>query len=87
MSNPGNVAGGHKANLHNARTSDESKEHSKQVLSDLESSGELDSTGGDVMKNEGNVVGGHKANLKNPNTSEESKAHSKQVLEEKGAEY
>jgi len=86
MSNPGNVAGGHKANLNNPNTSDESKEHSEQVLKELEQSGELpsadDSTAG---KNTGNVIGGHKANLKNPNTSEEAKEHSKEVLEDLGA--
>ncbi|EIN13506.1 hypothetical protein PUNSTDRAFT_129185 [Punctularia strigosozonata HHB-11173 SS5] len=80
--NPGNVAGGHKANLNNPNTSDESKERSRQVLDELEDSGELQSTGRDSTKNKGNVIGGHKANLKNPNTSEEAKEHSKQVLDE-----
>ncbi|EPQ60863.1 conidiation protein 6 [Gloeophyllum trabeum ATCC 11539] len=83
MANPGNVAGGHKANLNNPNTSEESKEHSRQVLDDLESSGEVG--GGDALKNEGNVVGGHKANLKNPRTSDESKEHSKQVLDDMDA--
>lgn len=32
--NSGNVIGGHKANLHNPNTSDESKERSRQVLSE-----------------------------------------------------
>ncbi|KZT62054.1 hypothetical protein CALCODRAFT_490625 [Calocera cornea HHB12733] len=87
MSNSGNVAGGHKANLANSNTSDESKQHSKEVLDELEQSGEVNQGNGDAGKNQGNVIGGHKANLKNPNTSEESKEHSKQVLEEKGADY
>ncbi|KZT30334.1 hypothetical protein NEOLEDRAFT_1125843 [Neolentinus lepideus HHB14362 ss-1] len=82
MANPGNVAGGHKANLNNPNTSEESKQHSRQVVAEMESSGEVGSGGDDAYKNEGNVVGGHKANLKNPNTSEESKQHSKQVLDD-----
>ncbi|KAI5123632.1 hypothetical protein M0805_003446 [Coniferiporia weirii] len=82
--NTGNVAGGHKANLKNPNTSSEAKEHSRQVLDDLESTGEY---GGafDSQKNEGNVVGGHKATLKNPRVSDEAKEHSRQVLEDNDA--
>ncbi|EIM92543.1 uncharacterized protein STEHIDRAFT_117550 [Stereum hirsutum FP-91666 SS1] len=86
------VAGGHKANLNNPNTSEEAKEHSRQVLDDLDSSGSYEEqqdssprSGGDGMKNEGNVIRGHKANLKNPNTSEEAKQHSQQILEERDA--
>jgi hypothetical protein len=32
MPNPGNIIGGHKANLHNPNTSEESKQHSREVL-------------------------------------------------------
>ena len=53
MSNAGNVAGGHKANLNNPNTSEESKQHSRDVLEN-----ELD--GGDVSS-------ASDAN-KNPNT-------------------
>lgn len=83
----GNVIGGHKANLANPKTSEESKEHSRQELDRLESEGGM--TAGDAAdtgKNEGNVIGGHKANLKNTNTSDESKEHSKEVLNEHGVE-
>ncbi|KAJ7610492.1 Conidiation protein 6-domain-containing protein [Roridomyces roridus] len=34
--NEGNVRGGHKANLKNPNTSEESKEHSREYLEDLE---------------------------------------------------
>lgn len=71
MSNPGNVAGGHKANLNNPNTSEESKENSKAVLDELNNSGEIDTSGGE--KNPGNVAGGLKATTKNPNVSQEAK--------------
>ncbi|TFK57355.1 hypothetical protein OE88DRAFT_1730728 [Heliocybe sulcata] len=83
MANSGNVAGGHKANINNPNTSEESKDRSRQALDEMESSGEVG--GRDASKNQGNVIGGHKANLKNPNTSEESKQHSKEVLDDMGA--
>ena len=53
------ISGGHKANLANPNTSQESKEHSKQVLDDLADAG----TGADKDegKNAGNVAGGYKA--------------------------
>ncbi|KAI0342983.1 hypothetical protein BDW22DRAFT_1428436 [Trametopsis cervina] len=82
------VIGGHKANLSNPRNSEESKEHSRQVIDELESDPSVQSQrdatyGGE--KNEGNVIGGHKATLKNPNVSEEAKEHSRSILEDKGA--
>ncbi|KLO14483.1 hypothetical protein SCHPADRAFT_939543 [Schizopora paradoxa] len=80
------VAGGHKANLNNPKTSEESKDNSRQILDEMESSGQLDQTNDSSNKNEGNVVGGHKANLKNSNTSEESKDHSRDVLREHGVD-
>ncbi|KAF8251605.1 conidiation protein 6 [Wilcoxina mikolae CBS 423.85] len=85
MTNPGNIIGGHKANLHNPNTSEESKQHSKEVL-------EKEFGGGDTgkysaagshggTKNSRNVEGGLKATMKNPNTSEEAKMHAKERLE------
>ena len=54
MSNPGNIAGGHKANLNNPNTSEESKQHSKEVL--------------DNQLNGGDISGSKDANAdKNPN--------------------
>ncbi|WWD18382.1 hypothetical protein CI109_102832 [Kwoniella shandongensis] len=79
------VAGGHKAAINNDSVPQESKEHSKQVLSELEESGELEEKE-DTPKNDGNVIGGHKATLKNPNVSEEAKEHSRQVLEDNGVQ-
>ncbi|EIN13505.1 hypothetical protein PUNSTDRAFT_129184 [Punctularia strigosozonata HHB-11173 SS5] len=61
MVNPGNVAGGHKANINNPNTSEESKEHSRQVLSEIEESGILDQP--KHGKNPNNVAGGHKATI------------------------
>ncbi|PAV22362.1 conidiation-specific 6 [Pyrrhoderma noxium] len=85
--NIGNVAGGHKANIANPKTSNEAKEHSRQILDDLDSSGELqeNASARDTDKNTGNVFGGHKATLKNPNVSEEAKQNSRQFLEENDA--
>ncbi|KAH7148867.1 Conidiation protein 6-domain-containing protein [Dactylonectria macrodidyma] len=78
------VAGGHKANLKNPNTSEESKEHSREVLKNQTSSG-----GGDDFvadddnsgKNPNNVAGGLKAALKNPNVSDEAKESAKQRLD------
>jgi len=54
MSNPGNVAGGHKANLNNPNTSEESKQHSKEVL-DQQLDGGAVSGNSDEGKNPNNV--------------------------------
>ena len=77
MSNPGNIVGGHKANLNNPSTSlvflsnitklltslldtsEESKQHSKEVLDNEFNGGDVD-TGSD-NKNPNNVAGGLKA--------------------------
>ncbi|KAF8244315.1 hypothetical protein K440DRAFT_21985 [Wilcoxina mikolae CBS 423.85] len=86
MSNPGNIIGGHKANLKNPNTSKESKQHSREIL-------EAEFDGGDThkfsdagtqtggAKNPHNVEGGLKATLKNPNTSEEAKQRARERLE------
>merc|ERR1711964_358610 len=79
--NPGNVVGGRKANLNNPNTSDESKQHSKEVLQDIENGGDanaVSSSGGD--KNPNNVAGGLKATLNNPNASDEAKQSAKERL-------
>ncbi|CAI9630509.1 conidiation-specific protein 6 [Alternaria burnsii] len=79
--NPGNVVGGHKANLNNPNTSDESKQHSKEVLQEIENGGDasaVSSSSGD--KNPNNVAGGLKATLNNPNTSDEAKQSAKERL-------
>jgi len=76
MSNPGNIVGGHKANLNNPSkstcdlrfsyvanacidTSEESKQHSKEVLDNEFNGGDVGT--GDANKNPNNVVGGLKA--------------------------
>ena len=50
------------ANIANPKTSNEAKEHSRQILDDLDSSGELqeNASARDTDKNTGNVFGGHK---------------------------
>jgi hypothetical protein len=53
MSNPGNVIGGHKANLHNPNTSEESKQHSKEML-------DREFDGGDTQKY--SAAGSHTGN-------------------------
>jgi len=89
-----NVARGHKANLSNPNTSEESKIHSQQVLEELgqdtettaaATTSKTESQGLIDGKDEGNVLRGHKATLANPRVSEEAKEHSREVLEEHGA--
>ncbi|EPX73410.1 uncharacterized protein SOCG_02635 [Schizosaccharomyces octosporus yFS286] len=77
MPNPGNVAGGYKASLHNPNVSDEAKQHSKEVLEH-----EDFSRSPTHAKNPGNVAGGYKAALHNPHVSKETKKHDQEVLEE-----
>ena len=77
-------------------TSEESKEHSKEILDHAFDGANLEKTEG---KDPANVVAGHKANLNNPRTfiqprhhcvradrhpvtSEESKQHSKEIVEQ-----
>ncbi|KAL8403451.1 hypothetical protein RB594_008637 [Gaeumannomyces avenae] len=76
------IAGGHKANIKNPNTSQESKEHSKQVLEKEFSGGDVPKAGdSDEGKNPGNVAGGLKAAMKNPNVSDEAKEEAKKKLE------
>ncbi|KAF2034053.1 hypothetical protein EK21DRAFT_97829 [Setomelanomma holmii] len=79
--NSGNVIGGHKANLNNLNTSEESKQHSHEVLENAENGGGIEAaskSGGD--KNPNNVAGGLKATLSNPNASDEAKQSAKERL-------
>jgi hypothetical protein len=54
MSNPGNIVGGHKANLNNPNTSEESKQHSRDVLNNEFNGGDVESAS-DQGKNPNNV--------------------------------
>ncbi|KAL7622935.1 conidiation-specific expression protein [Parahypoxylon ruwenzoriense] len=55
------VAGGHKATLHNPNTSKEAKEHSKQILETEFNEGGAPKSGDDGSKNPSNVAAGLKA--------------------------
>jgi hypothetical protein len=55
------VAGGHKANINNPNTSQESKEHSKQVLNEQFDGGDVPKADDNQDKNPNNVAGGLKA--------------------------
>ncbi|KAL8708363.1 MAG: hypothetical protein Q9220_006743 [cf. Caloplaca sp. 1 TL-2023] len=89
MSNPGNIVGGHKANLNNPNTSEESKQHSKEVLDSEFNGGNVDKSGD---KNPQNVAGGLKASvlrlglvtLNNPQVSQDAKDSAKERLEGMG---
>ncbi|RKU46573.1 hypothetical protein DL546_004475 [Coniochaeta pulveracea] len=91
MARSSQVAGGHKANLNNPNTSEESKKNSKQALenefddntveSDSEASTESKSSKDDHEKNPNNVAGGLKATLKNPNVSDEAKQSAQERLD------
>ena len=88
------------ANLSNENTSEESKQHSRAQLDELESSGRLGEHSAE--KNTNNVLGGFKATINSerplhlhfelsliavpdPNVSEEAKEHARDVLREHGA--
>lgn len=81
MSNVGNIVGGHKANLNNPNTSEESKQHSKEVLEQEFNGGNVEKS---TEKNPQNVAGGLKATVNNPQVSEEAKESAKERLKEMG---
>lgn len=89
MSDPVNIAAGHKANLKNPSTSiifmvtrtlidcfpdtsEESKEHSKEILVNAFDGA---TPGHHEGKDPANVVAGHKANLNNPRSFMHSRHH------------
>jgi hypothetical protein len=61
-------------------TSDESKQHSREVLDNEFNGGNID-TSSDENKNPNNVAGGLKATVKNPNVSDEAKQSAKERLD------
>ncbi|OCL07165.1 hypothetical protein AOQ84DRAFT_223144 [Glonium stellatum] len=73
MANPGNIIGGHKANLNNPNTSEEAKQHSREVLDQEFNGGNIDSGSSTEDKSPGNVIGGLKATINNPRVSQEAK--------------
>ncbi|KAI4086072.1 MAG: hypothetical protein LQ348_002703 [Seirophora lacunosa] len=99
MSNPGNIVGGHKANLNNpsmsnraptgsqnhltfvSDTSEESKQHSKDVLDNEFAGGNVEKSDG---KNPQNVAGGLKATVNNPQVSQEAKDSAQERLKDMG---
>ncbi|KAI1495217.1 conidiation protein 6 [Biscogniauxia mediterranea] len=74
------IAGGHKANLNNPNTSQESKEHSKDILENEFNSGDVPKAGEQADKNPGNVAGGLKATISNPKVSQDAKESAKERL-------
>ncbi|KAG1716566.1 hypothetical protein ID866_618 [Astraeus odoratus] len=90
MADPENVARGHKANLSNPRTSEESKERSKQVLGELGSGADVEETTparvsrnpASEGKDPANVARGLKAAISNPHVSEEAKERDAERLRE-----
>ncbi|KAI0252543.1 Conidiation protein 6-domain-containing protein [Lactifluus subvellereus] len=93
MSEPNRVAGGHKAALHNPNVSAEAKEHSRQVVEEIQGPGIVHDDGTTEPssrpdasdKDENRVLGGYKATLKNPNVGDEAKQKAQQILEDKDA--
>ncbi|KAI0134682.1 Conidiation protein 6-domain-containing protein [Xylariales sp. AK1849] len=74
------IAGGHKANINNPNTSQESKENSQRILDNEFNGGDVAKADDNKDKNPGNVIGGLKATTKNPNVSEEAKESAKERL-------
>ncbi|KAI0974107.1 conidiation protein 6 [Xylaria arbuscula] len=80
MASESQVAGGHKANLNNPNTSEESKQHSREVLDNEFNGGNVPSTSDNQEKNPNNVAGGLKATINNPRVSDEAKESAKERL-------
>jgi len=86
--NPGNVAGGFKATLHNDKVSDEAKEHAQEMLDKMgvDAEEKAPRKDDDRVKDESHVIGGYKATLTNANASQEAKDHARKALEEMGVD-
>ncbi|THY36890.1 hypothetical protein D6D01_00011 [Aureobasidium pullulans] len=86
MSNIGNIIGGHKANLSNPNTSEESKQHSLEVIKKETGTEATSGTGATTHDDDGKdpmrVAAGLKAALHNPNVSDEAKEGVKVHLDE-----
>ncbi|KAI1302042.1 conidiation protein 6 [Xylaria venustula] len=80
MASEAQVAGGHKANINNPNTSEESKEHSREVLDNEFNGGNVSSASDNQEKNPNNVAGGLKATINNPKVSDEAKESAKERL-------
>ncbi|KAF8608856.1 hypothetical protein BDV93DRAFT_518900 [Ceratobasidium sp. AG-I] len=80
------VLGGHKATLNNPNTSEEAKEHAKQVLADAGvSAGNTGSTGtNETSTHDKNVLAGYKGVLARDNVSDEAKEKAERILKEAG---
>eukprot|EP01119_Soliformovum_irregulare_P001275 TRINITY_DN10_c0_g1_i2.p1 TRINITY_DN10_c0_g1~~TRINITY_DN10_c0_g1_i2.p1 ORF type:complete len:365 (+),score=159.12 TRINITY_DN10_c0_g1_i2:227-1321(+) len=84
--NPGNVAGGFKATLHNENASEEAKEHAQEMLDKMgvDAEEKAPRKDDDKPKDEAHVIAGYKATLSNESASKEAKDHARKVLEEMG---
>ncbi|KAF8459065.1 Conidiation protein 6-domain-containing protein [Terfezia claveryi] len=76
-----NVIGGHKATISNPRTSEEAKQHSREVLEQLHGGGETAHSAPEGEKDHGNVKRGLKATISNQFVSDEAKERAKERLE------
>eukprot|EP01119_Soliformovum_irregulare_P001274 TRINITY_DN10_c0_g1_i1.p1 TRINITY_DN10_c0_g1~~TRINITY_DN10_c0_g1_i1.p1 ORF type:complete len:536 (+),score=240.76 TRINITY_DN10_c0_g1_i1:227-1834(+) len=86
--NPGNVAGGFKATLHNENASEEAKEHAQEMLDKMgvDAEEKAPRKDDDKPKDEAHVIAGYKATLSNEAASKEAKDHARKVLEEMGVD-
>ncbi|KAF2243121.1 hypothetical protein BU26DRAFT_524080 [Trematosphaeria pertusa] len=84
MTDPANVAIGHKATITNPRTSEQAKDHSRKVLEEehRDKLYEMQNEEIEANKNKTRVAGGLKAAVSNPLVSEEKKEEAKKKLEE-----
>ncbi|KAI3326258.1 hypothetical protein HD806DRAFT_532905 [Xylariaceae sp. AK1471] len=82
MPSDAQIAGGHKANLKNPTTSEESKQHSREVLDNEFNGGDSASAADNdnQNKNPNNVAGGLKATINNPRVSDDAKESAKERL-------
>ncbi|EME43975.1 hypothetical protein DOTSEDRAFT_24079 [Dothistroma septosporum NZE10] len=65
----GDIVASNKANLDDKNSSEESKQHSKQILNSINSEG-------------GDILAAHKATANSANASDEVKERSRKILEE-----
>ncbi|KAI4517424.1 hypothetical protein K525DRAFT_210931 [Schizophyllum commune Loenen D] len=82
--NPGRVAAGLKASIHNPNVSDEAKQSATERLHDMGADVD-DAPSTTSGKNEDNVIRGYKATLHNPRVGDEAKERAQEYLEEHDA--
>ncbi|KAI9794158.1 MAG: hypothetical protein M1835_006748 [Candelina submexicana] len=76
-----NAARGHRANISNSKTSNESKANSQKILDQMPDNPHYGDEDQNKSKNPNQVAGGLKAAINNPNVTEQGKKEAQKKLD------